>query len=45
MENIQKNSKIQHERFGVGEVLEITGEGNNKKVQINFEEFVNMMTF
>ena len=39
MENIQENSKIQHERFGVGEVLEITGEGNNKKVQINFEEF------
>lgn len=37
--NIAVNQKIEHQRFGFGTVVSIDGTGDNRKVEIEFEEF------
>ena len=32
-------AKVQHDRFGRGEVIAMEGEGNNRKAIVNFEQF------
>ncbi|MEC8739533.1 MAG: UvrD-helicase domain-containing protein [Bacteroidota bacterium] len=39
MNDIKKDKQVQHERFGHGIVLEVTGEGSHKKVKIRFDDF------
>jgi len=39
MDDIKKDKQIQHERFGNGIVLDVTGEGSHKKVKIRFDDF------
>jgi len=37
--NIQLNQKIEHQRFGFGTVINLDGVGDNRKAEIEFEEF------
>ncbi|HBJ77103.1 MAG TPA: ATP-dependent DNA helicase [Porphyromonadaceae bacterium] len=37
-DELKEGSIIKHERFGVGEVLSIEGEGNDKKIVVRFQE-------
>jgi DNA helicase-2/ATP-dependent DNA helicase PcrA len=31
--------RVEHSTFGLGKILEITGEGDNRKARINFDDF------
>lgn len=37
--NIQLDQKVEHQRFGVGKVINLEGVGDNKKAEIEFEQF------
>ncbi|MGE5500159.1 MAG: 3'-5' exonuclease, partial [Syntrophothermus sp.] len=37
--HLRLGSKVQHEKFGTGKVLQVTGAGDMQRVTVNFEEF------
>lgn len=37
--NIQLNQKVEHQRFGFGNVVSLDGVGDNRKAEIEFEQF------
>lgn len=37
--SIRVGSKVEHQKFGIGKVLQIEGEDENQKITVNFEQF------
>jgi len=37
--SIRVGSRVEHQKFGIGKVLQIEGEDDNQKITVNFEQF------